>query len=153
MHSGLFFSLFPFLLSTVLLILCDFVFEMVVCFFMSPMMFSQPDLLSHSGIFHVSHDATFSQYVVVLSSYSDDDFSKPDLCHSGLSTIYNMCTQKPPQDYSQQLYDRYKESFEEYINAMVLKFYPTDFPLYIICCILTMKTSSSTGFACNKGKT
>ncbi|KAH9545863.1 hypothetical protein CY35_12G069100 [Sphagnum magellanicum] len=31
-----------------------------------------------------------------------------------------MCTQEPPQDYSQQLYDRYRESFEEYINSMVL---------------------------------
>eukprot|EP00245_Coleochaete_scutata_P004099 TRINITY_DN16351_c0_g1_i1.p1 TRINITY_DN16351_c0_g1~~TRINITY_DN16351_c0_g1_i1.p1 ORF type:complete len:743 (+),score=208.68 TRINITY_DN16351_c0_g1_i1:174-2402(+) len=36
------------------------------------------------------------------------------------TTIYNMCTQKPPQDYSQQLYDRYREAFEEYINEMVL---------------------------------
>ncbi|KAG0574381.1 hypothetical protein KC19_VG259000 [Ceratodon purpureus] len=36
------------------------------------------------------------------------------------TTIYNMCTQKPPQDYSQQLYDRYRESFEEYINSKVL---------------------------------
>eukprot|EP01018_Ginkgo_biloba_P007037 Gb_00939 [translate_table: standard] len=36
------------------------------------------------------------------------------------TTIYNMCTQKPPQDYSQQLYDRYRESFEEYISSMVL---------------------------------
>ncbi|CAK9857857.1 unnamed protein product [Sphagnum jensenii] len=35
-------------------------------------------------------------------------------------TIYKMCTQKPPQDYSQQLYDRYRESFEEYINSTVL---------------------------------
>ncbi|KAH9328425.1 hypothetical protein KI387_000533, partial [Taxus chinensis] len=35
-------------------------------------------------------------------------------------TIYNMCTQKPPQDYSQQLYDRYRESFEDYITSMVL---------------------------------
>lgn len=34
-------------------------------------------------------------------------------------TIYNMCTQKPPHDYSQQLYDRYRESFEEYIAQMV----------------------------------
>lgn len=31
------------------------------------------------------------------------------------STIYNMCTQKPPHDYSQQLYERYRESFNEYI--------------------------------------
>ncbi|PKI46479.1 hypothetical protein CRG98_033122 [Punica granatum] len=36
------------------------------------------------------------------------------------TTIYNMCTQKPPHDYSQQLYDKYKESFEEYINSTVL---------------------------------
>eukprot|EP00897_Mesotaenium_endlicherianum_P010757 jgi/Mesen1/970/ME000012S00535 len=36
------------------------------------------------------------------------------------TTIYNMCTQKPPQDYSQQLYERYREAFEEYINEKVL---------------------------------
>ncbi|KAG6428145.1 hypothetical protein SASPL_112394 [Salvia splendens] len=35
-------------------------------------------------------------------------------------TIYNMCTQKPPHDYSQQLYDKYRESFEEYITTTVL---------------------------------
>lgn len=32
-----------------------------------------------------------------------------------------MCTQKPPHDYSQQLYDKYKESFEEYISSTVRK--------------------------------
>ncbi|OVA15009.1 Cullin [Macleaya cordata] len=36
------------------------------------------------------------------------------------TTIYNMCTQKPPHDYSQQLYDKYKESFDEYITSTVL---------------------------------
>ncbi|KAL7172196.1 hypothetical protein ACSBR2_031818 [Camellia fascicularis] len=36
------------------------------------------------------------------------------------TTIYNMCTQKSPHDYSQQLYDKYKEAFEEYINSTVL---------------------------------
>ncbi|CAI8590065.1 unnamed protein product [Vicia faba] len=36
------------------------------------------------------------------------------------TTIYNMCTQKPPHDYSQPLYDKYKESFEEYIISTVL---------------------------------
>ncbi|XP_058200172.1 cullin-1-like [Rhododendron vialii] len=36
------------------------------------------------------------------------------------TTIYNMCTQKPPNDYSQQLYDKYKEAFEEHINSTVL---------------------------------
>ncbi|XP_047261495.1 cullin-1-like, partial [Capsicum annuum] len=36
------------------------------------------------------------------------------------TTVYNMCTQKPPNDYAQQLYDKYKEVFEEYINSTVL---------------------------------
>ena len=47
--------------------------------------------------------------------------SGPDLgfCSPSRRTIYNMCTQKPPHDYSQQLYDKYRESFEEYITSMV----------------------------------
>ncbi|KAL9161360.1 hypothetical protein ABFS82_07G016600 [Erythranthe guttata] len=36
------------------------------------------------------------------------------------TTIYNMCTQKPPHDYSQQLYDKYREAFEDYITKTVL---------------------------------
>ncbi|KAI6683987.1 hypothetical protein NL676_029900 [Syzygium grande] len=36
------------------------------------------------------------------------------------TTTYKMCTQKPPHDYSQQLYDKYRESFEEYIMSTVL---------------------------------
>jgi len=36
------------------------------------------------------------------------------------TTIYNMCTQKPPHDYSAQLYERYREAFNTYITAQVL---------------------------------
>lgn len=36
------------------------------------------------------------------------------------TTIYNMCTQKPPYDYSEQLYGRYREAFNSYINDKVL---------------------------------
>ncbi|KAF8038211.1 hypothetical protein BT93_B0922 [Corymbia citriodora subsp. variegata] len=36
------------------------------------------------------------------------------------TTIFNMCTQKPPHDYSQQLYDKYRESLEEYLMSTVL---------------------------------
>ncbi|WCJ26040.1 cullin 1 [Euphorbia peplus] len=36
------------------------------------------------------------------------------------TTIYNMCIQKAPHDYSPKLYDMYKEAFEEYINSTVL---------------------------------
>lgn len=35
------------------------------------------------------------------------------------STIYNMCTQKPPYDYSEQLYTRYREAFNSYISDKV----------------------------------
>ena len=34
--------------------------------------------------------------------------------------IYNMCTQKPPYDYSQELYDRYEAAFNQYIHSKVL---------------------------------
>ncbi|GMY16840.1 cullin-1 [Fagus crenata] len=36
------------------------------------------------------------------------------------TTVHTMCTQKPPHDYSQQLYDKYREVFEEYISSTVL---------------------------------
>ncbi|KAL5052434.1 hypothetical protein RYX36_033116 [Vicia faba] len=36
------------------------------------------------------------------------------------TTVYNMCTQKPPLDYSQDLYDRYKGVFEEDIRSTIL---------------------------------
>jgi hypothetical protein len=36
------------------------------------------------------------------------------------TTIYNMCTQKPPYDYSEQLYGRYREAFNGYIADKVL---------------------------------
>eukprot|EP00884_Botryococcus_braunii_P010588 jgi/Botrbrau1/19530/Bobra.0035s0026.1 len=36
------------------------------------------------------------------------------------TTIYNMCTQKPPHDYSEQLYNRYRDAFSYYIVEKVL---------------------------------
>ncbi|KAL0419996.1 UNVERIFIED_CONTAM: Cullin-1 [Sesamum radiatum] len=35
------------------------------------------------------------------------------------STIYNMCTQKPPHDYSQQLYDEYREAIDDYMSSVM----------------------------------
>ena len=35
------------------------------------------------------------------------------------STIYNMCTQKPPHDYSAELYARYGDAFSSHITAKV----------------------------------
>ncbi|GLU07427.1 hypothetical protein SLE2022_243870 [Rubroshorea leprosula] len=46
-------------------------------------------------------------------SFSSDEYMEL------YTTIYNMCRQKP-HDYSQQLYDKYREAFEEYISSTVL---------------------------------
>ncbi|KAG6757009.1 hypothetical protein POTOM_037309 [Populus tomentosa] len=55
----------------------------------------------------------------ILEGLSEPQFSSEDYMML-YTTIYNMCTQKPPHDYSQQLYDKYRESFEEYITSTVL---------------------------------
>jgi cullin 1 len=36
------------------------------------------------------------------------------------TTCYDMCTQKPPHDYSEALYKKYKEVFEEYIDSVCI---------------------------------
>ncbi|OMO92341.1 hypothetical protein COLO4_17650 [Corchorus olitorius] len=41
-------------------------------------------------------------------------------CMSLYTTVYNMCAQKAPYDYSLQLYDKYREVIENYIDATVL---------------------------------
>ncbi|KAL0457381.1 UNVERIFIED_CONTAM: Cullin-1 [Sesamum latifolium] len=55
----------------------------------------------------------------ILEGLPEPQFSSEDYMML-YTTIYNMCTQKPPHDYSQQLYDKYRESFEEYIQLTVL---------------------------------
>ncbi|KAK1560020.1 hypothetical protein Q3G72_021237 [Acer saccharum] len=54
----------------------------------------------------------------ILEGLPETPFSSEEyIAH--YTTIYNMCTNKP-HDYSQQLYDKYKEAFEEYISSTVL---------------------------------
>ncbi|XP_010259687.1 PREDICTED: cullin-1 [Nelumbo nucifera] len=55
----------------------------------------------------------------ILEGLPETQFSSEDYMML-YTTIYNMCTQKPPHDYSQQLYDKYRESFEDYIISTVL---------------------------------
>ncbi|CAN4123223.1 unnamed protein product [Withania somnifera] len=55
----------------------------------------------------------------ILEGLPEPQFSSEDYMML-YTTIYNMCTQKPPHDYSQQLYDKYRESFEKYVMATVL---------------------------------
>lgn len=35
------------------------------------------------------------------------------------SNVYNLCTQKPPHDFSEALYDRYNTVFREYLEQKV----------------------------------
>ncbi|WVZ10280.1 hypothetical protein V8G54_014810 [Vigna mungo] len=56
----------------------------------------------------------------ILEGLPETQFSSEDYMML-YTTIYNMCTQKPPHDYSQQLYDKYRESFEEYIVSTAVK--------------------------------
>ncbi|RLM86058.1 cullin-1-like [Panicum miliaceum] len=35
------------------------------------------------------------------------------------TTVFDMCTQKPPQDYSGDLYERYKEGTDNYVKSTV----------------------------------
>lgn len=56
--------------------------------------------------------------IKILEELPEPQFTSEDYIMN-YTTIYNMCTQKPPHDYSQQLYDKYRESFEEYIMPTV----------------------------------
>ncbi|WJX90597.1 Cullin-1, variant 2 [Trifolium repens] len=56
----------------------------------------------------------------ILEGLPDPHFTSDDFVML-YTTIYNMCIQEPPpHDYSQQLYEKYKETFEDYINSTVL---------------------------------
>ncbi|CAL4963660.1 unnamed protein product [Urochloa decumbens] len=47
-------------------------------------------------------------------------FFKSEQYMSLYTTIYDMCTQKKPDDYSEQLYERYRGALDEYITSTVL---------------------------------
>ncbi|KAI5680407.1 hypothetical protein M9H77_01634 [Catharanthus roseus] len=55
----------------------------------------------------------------ILEESAESQFSSEEYMML-YTTIYNMCVQKPPHDYSHQLYEKYKEAFDEYITYTVL---------------------------------
>ncbi|XP_006342782.1 cullin-1-like [Solanum tuberosum] len=55
----------------------------------------------------------------ILEGLPEPQFNSEDYMMM-YSTIYNMCSHNPLHDYSQQLYDKYREAFEEYIITTVL---------------------------------
>ncbi|KAF7027241.1 hypothetical protein CFC21_039302 [Triticum aestivum] len=55
----------------------------------------------------------------ILHGVDGVSFTSKEYIHL-YTMIFNMCTQKPPYDYSEQLYKRYKQALEEYIKSAVL---------------------------------
>ncbi|XP_049411731.1 cullin-1 isoform X14 [Solanum stenotomum] len=55
----------------------------------------------------------------ILEGLPEPQFNSEDYMMM-YSTIYNMCSHNPLHDYSQLLYDKYREAFEEYIITTVL---------------------------------
>ncbi|KAI3449521.1 hypothetical protein Pfo_006186 [Paulownia fortunei] len=55
----------------------------------------------------------------ILEGFPETQFSSEEYMML-YTTIYNMCIQKAPHDYSQQLYEKYKESFDGYINSTIM---------------------------------
>ncbi|GMH34701.1 hypothetical protein BSKO_02562 [Bryopsis sp. KO-2023] len=57
----------------------------------------------------------------ILEGDPDVDQFNADEYMRQYTVIYDMCTQKPPHDYSEELYGRYRQSFETYIRTRVIR--------------------------------
>ncbi|PRQ18296.1 putative cullin [Rosa chinensis] len=55
----------------------------------------------------------------IVEGMPETQFSSEDYMNL-YTTVYKLCTQDPLNDYSQQLYDKYRETFEVYITSTVL---------------------------------
>ncbi|KAK4282834.1 hypothetical protein QN277_014162 [Acacia crassicarpa] len=55
----------------------------------------------------------------ILEGLPEGRFSSEE-CEMLAMTVYKMCTQRPPNDYSRRLYNKFRESLEEYILSTVL---------------------------------
>ncbi|CAD6231357.1 unnamed protein product [Miscanthus lutarioriparius] len=63
--------------------------------------------------------AGFEKLKLILAGEPGVAFASDEYMHL-YTTIYNMCTQKPANDYSAQLYERYQNLLDGYITATVL---------------------------------
>ncbi|MFQ6631370.1 hypothetical protein Gotur_009126 [Gossypium turneri] len=82
-----------------------------------PQFSSEDYMMLYTYPFEVISLSIICHIFTSMSKYASHDQTRP--LTFIYRTIYNMCTQKPPHDYSQQLYDKYRESFEEYITSTV----------------------------------
>lgn len=60
-----------------------------------------------------------NKLIKILEGEPEDQFNAEQYMNL-YTTIYNMCTQKPPFDFSEQLYGKYREAFNRYITDKVM---------------------------------
>ncbi|GFH16575.1 CULLIN_2 domain-containing protein, partial [Haematococcus lacustris] len=60
-----------------------------------------------------------NKLIRILEGEPEESFNAEEYMNL-YTTIYNMCTQKPPHDYSEQLYVKYKEAFHLYTVEKIL---------------------------------
>ena len=68
--------------------------------------------------------ASLERGIHQLQSYLEGEASASFSTHEYMdlyTTVYDMCTQKHPHDYSQQLYERYEQAFSAYVRGPVVK--------------------------------
>ena len=65
----------------------------------------------------------FSLFFVIISVFKSFKFLEWMSLNLYYRTVHNMCSQPYPYDYSEQLYDRYRSAFVEYIESSVSEFY------------------------------
>lgn len=62
--------------------------------------------------------AGIDKLVKILEKETEEQFNAEEYM-SLYTTIFNMCTQKHPHEFSEQLYVRYRQAFETYIADRV----------------------------------
>ena len=68
--------------------------------------------------------ASLEKGIRQLQAYLEGEASASFSTHEYMdlyTTVYDMCTQKHPHDYSEQLYERYEQAFTAYVRGPVVK--------------------------------
>ncbi|MCO5560862.1 hypothetical protein L7F22_014482 [Adiantum nelumboides] len=61
-----------------------------------------------------------NKVINLVEGHPDEQKFTPEEYMKLYTTVYNMCSTKPPYGHSKELYARYREAFYGYINTMVL---------------------------------
>jgi hypothetical protein len=74
--------------------------------------------LHHTSEKHVRLQTGIDKLITILEN-SEPTFFTAEEYMTLYTTTYNMCTQRQPHDYSEPLYVRYREAFQQYLTEKV----------------------------------